>query len=111
MVRHPFSICNPTEISIFETAMWRRLTTAIDNKTIVRSGFALMGIMLTMVGCMTGFGRNSFPDASALPAQTNLPDPLIMWDGRPVTSREQWNKERRPELKALFAHYMYGPIP
>ena len=34
-----------------------------------------------------------------------------MLDGRRITSRDQWFKERRPELKALFEHYMYGPIP
>src|SRR3954462_9659256 len=91
--------------------MCRRLTTATENKTLLRFGFALMGIVLKMLGCMTCAKGSSFPDASALPAQPNLPDPLVMLDGRPVTSREQWNKERRPELKALFAHYMYGPIP
>jgi dienelactone hydrolase len=34
-----------------------------------------------------------------------------MLDGRRITSRDQWFKERRPELKALFEHYMYGAIP
>jgi hypothetical protein len=34
-----------------------------------------------------------------------------MMDGRRVTTREQWERERRPELKALFEHYMYGAIP
>jgi dienelactone hydrolase len=34
-----------------------------------------------------------------------------MEDGRRVTSRDQWFQERRPELKALFQHYMYGAIP
>jgi hypothetical protein len=34
-----------------------------------------------------------------------------MLDGRPVTTRTQWIKERRPELQALFEHYMYGAIP
>jgi hypothetical protein len=34
-----------------------------------------------------------------------------MLDGRRVASRDQWAKERRPELKALFVHYMYGAIP
>jgi dienelactone hydrolase len=34
-----------------------------------------------------------------------------MLNGRPVVSRTQWVKERRPELKALFEHYMYGAIP
>lgn len=40
-----------------------------------------------------------------------MPDPLAMTDGRKVTSAAQWTSERRPELKALFEHYMYGPIP
>jgi hypothetical protein len=34
-----------------------------------------------------------------------------MFDGRRVSSPDQWFKERRPELKALFQHYMYGAIP
>jgi hypothetical protein len=53
----------------------------------------------------------SFPEPSALPSQTPLPDPLVMLDGRRVSSRDQWFKERQPELKALFQHYMYGAIP
>ena len=53
----------------------------------------------------------SFPDPSTLTPQPGLPDPLVMLDGRRVTSRDQWFKERRPELQALFQHYMYGPIP
>ena len=55
--------------------------------------------------------RASFPEPSALPSQAALPDPLVMFDGRRVTSRGQWFKERRPELQALFQHYMYGAIP
>jgi hypothetical protein len=53
----------------------------------------------------------SFPEPATLPAHPGLPDPLVMFDGRPVTSPKQWTEERRPELKALFAHYMYGAIP
>jgi (4-O-methyl)-D-glucuronate---lignin esterase len=34
-----------------------------------------------------------------------------MLDGRRVSSPAQWANERRPELKALFQHYMYGAIP
>jgi len=52
-----------------------------------------------------------FPKAAELPTQSELPDPLRMRDGRPVTTREQWLTQRRPELKALFEHYMYGKAP
>jgi hypothetical protein len=53
----------------------------------------------------------SFPDPSVLKPQLTLPDPLVMFDGRRVASRDQWFKERRLELQALFQHYMYGAIP
>jgi hypothetical protein len=52
-----------------------------------------------------------FPDVSQLPKQPALPDPLVMSDGQRVTTQEQWVKQRRPELKALFQHYMYGHMP
>lgn len=52
-----------------------------------------------------------FPDASQLPVQTGLPDPLVMMNGERVTSKEMWVQKRRPELKELFQHYMYGHMP
>lgn len=55
--------------------------------------------------------RNSFQDASQLPSQPGLPDPLLMSNGEHVTDKKQWIKKRRPELKALFEHYMYGGMP
>jgi hypothetical protein len=52
-----------------------------------------------------------FPRVADLASQPALPDPLVMFDGRRVTTREQWFRERRPELIALFEHYMYGSMP
>ncbi|MDB6112711.1 MAG: hypothetical protein JWR69_4461 [Pedosphaera sp.] len=52
-----------------------------------------------------------FPDISQLPAQPALPDPLVMSDGQRVTTRKAWFRQRRPELKALLQHYMYGTLP
>jgi hypothetical protein len=40
-----------------------------------------------------------------------LPDPLVLFNGDRVTSREQWFNQRRPELEVLFQHYMYGYLP
>ena len=53
----------------------------------------------------------ALPNPTDLPSQATLPDPLIMLDGRKVTTREMWLKERRPELIRLFQHYMYGQLP
>jgi hypothetical protein len=52
-----------------------------------------------------------FPPASKLPARQGLPDPLTMLDGAKVTTREEWVRKRRPELKELFQEYMYGYFP
>jgi hypothetical protein len=51
------------------------------------------------------------PNPTDLSSQATLPDPLIMLDGRRVTTREMWFKERRPELIRLFQHYMFGQLP
>lgn len=54
---------------------------------------------------------DEFPDVSRLPATPELRDPLAMIDGRRITTPEQWTTLRRPELKRLFQHYMYGVMP
>jgi hypothetical protein len=52
-----------------------------------------------------------FPPVSQLPARAEFPDPLLTLAGKRVETAEQWLRERRPELKALFQHYMYGYFP
>lgn len=70
--------------------------------------FALtLAPLLVMVPATAG----NFPEASALPTQTELPDPLRMFNGKPVTTKRDWFKHRVPELKALFQHYEYGFFP
>src|SRR5262249_22814759 len=62
-----------------------------------------------------GFGQVAKPAQLApdgpLYSQPHFPDPLLMFDGRRVATREQWFGERRPELIALFQQYMYGFLP
>ena len=38
-----------------------------------------------------------FPAVADLPAHTELPDPLVLLNGKRVTTKTQWLKERRPE--------------
>ena len=49
-------------------------------------------------------------DESKIPAFT-LPDPLVCEDGTPVTTAEQWQRQRRPELVKLFEQHVYGRGP
>ncbi|HMO86195.1 MAG TPA: acetylxylan esterase, partial [Lacipirellulaceae bacterium] len=40
-----------------------------------------------------------------------LPNPLETFAGQPIEDAEQWAAVRRPELRELFQHYMYGRQP
>ena len=52
-----------------------------------------------------------FPDFSNLPDRAEQPNPLVMQDGTRITTVQEWTDKRRPELKQLFQHYMYGFLP
>ena len=45
------------------------------------------------------------------PPYSDLPDPLIMEDGKPVQSIDQWENTRRAELLELFSTQVYGVTP
>jgi hypothetical protein len=67
--------------------------------------------MLSLLSLFAARSAADFPAPGDLPSRPELPDPLVMLDGTKVSSKEQWVEKRRPELKALFQHYMYGTIP
>jgi hypothetical protein len=70
-----------------------------------------LAVVLQLGLALPLLAANSFPDISQLPAQPALPDPLILSNGQRVTTRKEWFRQRRPELQALFQHYMYGNLP
>lgn len=51
------------------------------------------------------------PAPGDLPEQVEYPDVLTMRDGTSVRTLDDWNSKRKPELKQLFQHYMYGYLP
>ncbi len=66
-------------------------------------------LALAMAGCATH--KTVWPTLEQLPSQPAPPDPLVMLNGQRVSTPEQWNRERRPELKEIFQRYMYGYLP
>src|SRR5689334_18323256 len=68
-------------------------------------------VILSLFVCAAMTRAADFPDPDKLPSHAGFPDPLVMFDGTKVTTKEQWQTKRRPELKALFEHYMYGKRP
>ncbi len=55
--------------------------------------------------------KNDFNYDESKVAKFELPDPLRMNDGTPVTSAKQWLDERRPELMEFFRSQVYGRRP
>jgi hypothetical protein len=51
------------------------------------------------------------PDPAELPPLPAPPEVLVQQNGERVSTREQWEKQRVPELKRLFQHYEYGYLP
>ena len=72
-----------------------------------------MHLSLTLAGAfaVTAAVSVDFPPPDKLPSNPGLPDPTVMFDGTKVTTKADWEAKRRPELKALFEHYMYGRYP
>src|SRR4051794_23704117 len=71
----------------------------------------VIAVVSIMALSATPPSRADFPAPADLPARPELADPLVMLDGTRVTTKQQWTDQRRPELKKLFEHYMYGRFP
>ncbi|MCS7021910.1 MAG: acetylxylan esterase [Gemmataceae bacterium] len=72
-----------------------------------RYGWWLWGVL----GMVPVAWPADLPPPERLPSRPEMPHPLEMLNGERITTREAWEKQRRPELKALFQHYMYGEYP
>src|SRR5207248_1882324 len=50
-------------------------------------------------------------DETKVDQHLSLPDPLMLKDGRKVTTPETWWKQRRPEIVEDFDREIYGRVP
>jgi hypothetical protein len=80
-------------------------------RLIQRAATSLLILAATFASSRFLMAQTRFPEPDQLPSHPELPDPLVMFNGERVTSKQQWFDKRRPELKALFQHYMYGYLP
>jgi hypothetical protein len=80
-------------------------------KPTMNLSHSFVPVVALSIGLMGGCATRPLPEAASLPVRPDLPDPLVMRDGRRVGSPSRWLEQRRPELKTLFQHYMYGALP
>jgi len=66
--------------------------------------------MLALFCCTVLSAQEVNYDESKIPPYT-LPDPLMMNNGKPVTTQKEWTQKRRPEIVALFERQMFGKAP
>jgi hypothetical protein len=84
-------------------------TTAQDHKNMMEQ----LGIKRLRPGPSGRAGATNaanYDPAKANPFP-NLPDPLVLKDGRKVTTPEMWWKERRPEIVEDFEREVVGRVP
>jgi lysophospholipase L1-like esterase len=101
---------NPFQLSPEERARLERLNRE-DHADMMRQ----LGIARLRPG-YDGWAKEGEPRAANYdPAKANpypdWPDPLILKDGREVTTRETWWEERRPEIVEDFEREVYGRVP
>lgn len=73
-----------------------------------------MNRLLIAAAMLTTYSSSTsaeFPLPSQLPRVPGLPNPLVMFDDTPVATVADWEMRRKPELRKLFQHYMYGRYP
>ncbi|MAT16555.1 MAG: acetylxylan esterase, partial [Planctomyces sp.] len=68
-------------------------------------------LFLFMILFVSPLTAADWPEVSELPVNEDYPAVLKMFDGSTVSTVEEWEQKRRPELKELFQHYMYGYFP
>jgi hypothetical protein len=73
----------------------------------------LLGIKSLRSG-VDGYGNGPDPvnyDESKADMHLSLPDPLVLTNGKPVTTPQMWWTQRRPQLVELFDQDILGRVP
>ena len=68
----------------------------------------VLGVMMSLNGFAQKIPVNY--DESKMPVYT-LPDPLVLPNGKPIKSKDVWEKAGRPAVLKLFAENVYGVNP
>jgi hypothetical protein len=107
-IDRPAEAGTPAKPKLLQRVLARNLPAMKSPARVLSCSFVAAFLGFT---AMNGLSAEVFPPVSELKPQPAFPDPLAMLNGERVTTKRDWERKRRPELKALFQHYMYGEIP
>ncbi|MCA9039996.1 MAG: acetylxylan esterase, partial [Planctomycetaceae bacterium] len=72
----------------------------------------IRSVLCLLMLCSVSFlPAADWPAVEKLPEQPEYPPVLKMFAGSTINSVEEWEQQRRPELKELIQYYMYGYFP
>lgn len=77
---------------------------------LYRSSHSWLMLLLSLIFLCSFYVRGQDTTGGANILKT-IADPMIMQNGDPVTSAEQWKNSRRSELLDFFVNEMYGQAP
>jgi hypothetical protein len=93
-----YAQCSPVHVTALEARQRMMDLLHIDS---IRPAFS---------GSPTGKNPANFDEAKAGPF-SQPPDPLVLNDGRQVTTPQMWWNERRPQIEADFSEDVLGRVP
>ncbi|WP_425615443.1 acetylxylan esterase [Anatilimnocola sp. NA78] len=78
---------------------------------VSRLCYCVPSLFVVAMSLLPSASAQTFPAFADLKPQAELPSPLVAMSGKKIATKEEWETARRPELKQLFQHYMYGKLP
>jgi hypothetical protein len=91
---------------VIDTTCW---TTADDHQNMMKQ-LGITKLRPGPSGNESDPNHANYDEATANP-YPKLPDPLVLKNGKPVKSADQWNKQRRPEILEDFDREVLGRVP
>ncbi|QGY46652.1 acetylxylan esterase [Maribellus comscasis] len=88
----------------------------LKNNHLIRFFFAVLIVATTGIVC---YAQNKPEDVAGIPVNYDesktgtytLPDPLVLQNGKKVTSGKTWIKKRRPEILQMYENEQFGKCP
>lgn len=90
------------------------MITEIKKKSLVKQFFGLISVVLLLHSI--SYGQSKEWESDVIYSESQVPfyelqDPLLTIEGKRITTKEDWQNVRRPQIMGMFASTIYGRVP